>query len=68
MSKTPNKSSKIKRKGFTIGAKRFAKISAVEGVSLDETMKRDFRDFDEAGLSDDARRKRLSAKYGKKSA
>lgn len=68
MAKTVNNSSKIKNKGYTLGAKRFAKISAVEGVVLSAQMKRDFREFDQAGLSDDAKRKRLLTKYGKKSA
>jgi hypothetical protein len=50
---------------FIIGLESFAKISAVEGLHLSAEMKRRFREFDREGLSAEARRQRIIAKYGK---
>ncbi len=51
---------------FVIGAKASAKISKVEGMALSKDMRTTFRDFDNKGLSADARRTKLIGKYGKK--
>jgi len=55
------------RDSFTLGRNNFAKISAVEGISLSREMKRDLREFDRKGLSDDERRGEIVRKYGKPS-
>lgn len=52
-------------KGHTLGRDGFAKISAVEGIRLSPEMRADFEDFERKGLSPAARRKALTAKYGK---
>ena len=55
-------------KNFTLGRDSFAKISAVEGVHLSREMEKDFRDFDQRGLSAGDRRRAIVRKYGKKPA
>jgi hypothetical protein len=50
---------------YTLGEDSFDKISAVEGISLTDEMKRDFRALDRKGLSAQKRREWLIAKYGK---
>jgi hypothetical protein len=52
-------------KGFVLGRQRFAKISAVEGIDLDGDVRRELEAFDAMGLSSDARRAAVKAKYGK---
>jgi hypothetical protein len=52
-------------KGFTIGRAGFAKISAVEGISLTPAMAADLRVFEQRGLSPDERRNGIIKKYGK---
>lgn len=52
-------------KGYIIGRRAFAKISAVEGIHLTAEMDADFREFDRQGLSADQRRKLIRQKYGK---
>ena len=59
--KSPNRAAK----GYVIGRSGFAKISAVEGIRMTETMDADFREFDRQGLSADQRRKVIGRKYGK---
>jgi hypothetical protein len=51
--------------GFTIGHAAFAKISEIEGLYFTAEMKKDLRELDRKGLTPDARRKFLMAKYGK---
>lgn len=48
-----------------IGRANFAKISAIERIHLSDEMRRDFREFDRKGLSAQARRRWIIAKYGK---
>ena len=62
MAKTPTRPA---GKRYTIGRDGFAKISAVEGIRLSREMRRDFRIFDERGLSSEKRRETISRKYGK---
>lgn len=62
ISDKPNKRS---TKGYIIGRKGFAKISAVDGIHLTATMADDFREFDQKGLSPEERRKAIAGKYGK---
>jgi hypothetical protein len=51
---------------FTVGRSAFAKISAVEGLYLSSDMKRDFRYFDQKGLTGEKRRRAIISKYGGK--
>jgi len=50
---------------FTLGRKRFAKISAVEGIRLSDEASTDFEEFDRTELSASERRDRIRRKYGK---
>lgn len=50
---------------FTLGRINFAKISAVEGITITGAMNQDFHDFEKLGLSHQKRRKLLVEKYGK---
>jgi hypothetical protein len=54
-----------KAKRYTLGRAAFAKISAVEGITLAPEMAEDFRAFDRESLSAEARRRVLVRKYGK---
>jgi hypothetical protein len=65
MTKTLHRSSKTSGEGFTLGRKRFAKISAVEGIHLSSEMEAHFREFDRKGLSASERRKALAHAFGK---
>jgi len=51
---------------FVVGRSAFAKISAVEGLKMSPSMRKDFEEFDRKKLSPDKRREALSSKYGKK--
>ena len=51
---------------YTLGRKRFAKISAVEGIHVTPEMEEEFRDFERRGLSPDERRREIARKYGPK--
>jgi hypothetical protein len=53
------------REGFTLGHAAFAKICAVEGLYFTAEMERDLQKLDREGLSPEARRNFLKAKYGK---
>ena len=48
---------------FSLGRKRFAKINAVEGVTLSFTAQGEFEDDDRIGLSPEQRRERIITKY-----
>ncbi len=63
--KTPKRAAKAPPKAYVIGRSGFARISAVEGIRLTETMDADFREFERQGLSADERRKVIGRKYGK---
>ena len=64
------KASKAKRasqaKGLTLGLVGFAKISAVEGISLRGSSRKMFADFDRRGLSPAERRREIFAKHARK--
>jgi hypothetical protein len=64
-SKTPGRK-KAEAARFVLGQQRFAKISAVEGISLTPAMKKRIKAFDEAGLSASARRKAIINAYRSK--
>lgn len=55
---------KTAAKGFKVGHRAFAKISAVEGTHLSPEMAKDFGEFDRKGLSANQRRKAIARKYG----
>src|SRR6218665_967986 len=48
----------------TLGRRPAAKISAVEGISLDGETRRELEGFDRQGLSPIERRRRIGRKYG----
>jgi hypothetical protein len=52
-----------KRVAFTLGREGFARVSLVEGITLSREIRRDFRDFDRKGLSDEERRDHIRTKY-----
>jgi hypothetical protein len=51
---------------FVLGRERFAKISAVEGISLSPSMKKRAKEFDRLGLSPAERRREILKIYRKK--
>jgi hypothetical protein len=51
--------------GFVLGRKRFAKISAVEGIELSGAMKKRIRESDRKGLSAEARRAAIIRAHSK---
>jgi hypothetical protein len=53
------------KKSYTLGRAAFARISAIEGMTLDSEMAEDFREFDRKSLPAAARRRALAKKYGK---
>lgn len=53
-------------KGLTLGLAGFAKISAVEGISLRGSSRKMFAEFDRRGLSPAERRREIFAKHAKK--
>jgi hypothetical protein len=52
---------------YALGMSGFVNVSAMEGILLTDEMRRDFRMLDRKGLSPQARRRWLIAKYGKSS-
>jgi hypothetical protein len=60
------KPTKRMAKGYVIGRRAFARISAVERVHLTAGMEDDFREFERQGLSAVERRKVIGRKYGKR--
>lgn len=56
---------RLKSGTYTLGRKRFAKISAVEGIDL-SPVEAELEDFDRRGLSPAERRQEISRKYGAK--
>ena len=53
-----------KRTGaFSLGRKRFAKINAVEGISLSYTAQSEFDEDERLGLTPEQRRTRIIEKY-----
>jgi hypothetical protein len=64
MPKTLTPPDETAAKGFKVGRRAFAKISAVEGIHLSPEMAKDFGEFDRKGLSAGERRKVIARKYG----
>lgn len=66
----PARSKSSKKAGsagkFVLGSKRFAKISAVEGIKRTPAMKKRAAEFDKKGLSTAERRQELFKVYRKK--
>ena len=52
------------QQGVTLGRVSAAKISAVEGISLDGDVLRELEDFDHQGLSPAERRDRIGRRFG----
>jgi hypothetical protein len=52
-------------KGFTLGRRGFAKISAIEGIHLSPEMESKFREFDRDELPAGKRREAISRVFGK---
>ena len=65
MKRVASKFSNRSSKGYTIGRRGFAKISAVEGIRTSAAMDADFAEFERRGLSPEERRKAIGNKYGK---
>ena len=55
-----------KARGVTLGLVGFAKISAVEGITLRTSTRKMFADFDRRGLSPAERRRAIFEKHAKK--
>ena len=55
-----------KARGVTLGLTGFAKISAVEGITLRTSTRKMFADFDRRGLSPAERRRAIFEKHAKK--
>ncbi len=55
-----------KARGVTLGLAGFAKISAVEGITLRPSTRKMFADFDRRGLSPAERRRAIFEKHAKK--
>jgi hypothetical protein len=66
MHSTPRKKTAGRQKtGVVIGARRFAKISAVEGIELTPEMQMRAAEFDRKGMSADERRRSIMRIYRK---
>jgi len=64
--KTAKKGRAVKAGGLTLGLVGFAKISAVEGVTMRPSTRKMFADFDRRGLSPAERRREILEKHAKK--
>ena len=65
MAKTLAKPPRSPTKGYTVGRRGFAKISAVEGIQLSSEMEARFREFDRKGLSASERREAIARAFAK---
>lgn len=61
----PHEIAEDAKPGFILGRKGFAKISAVEGISLSADMEERFREFDRQGLSPGERRSAITRAFAK---
>jgi hypothetical protein len=61
----PKKVSRKQEAEIVIGAQRFAKISAVEGIALTHEMRTRAAEFDRKGMSADERRRSIMRVYRK---
>ena len=66
MDRIASKPRRRSAKGYTLGRRSFAKISAVEGVHITADMDEDFRELDRQKLPAEERRRILLGKYGKR--
>jgi hypothetical protein len=64
--KTAKKGKAAKAGGLTLGLVGFAKISAVEGITMRPSTRKMFADFDRRGLSPAERRREIFEKHAKK--
>jgi hypothetical protein len=64
--KTTKAKKPAKSKTLTLGLVGFAKISAVEGITLRSSTRKMFADFDRRGLSAAERRREIFEKHAKK--
>jgi hypothetical protein len=62
---TPKKVSRKSKHDAVIGARRFAKISAVEGIMLTGEMRTRVAEFDRKGMSAEERRRSIMRIYRK---
>ena len=65
--KTAKPSRPAQANGLTLGLLGFAKISAVEGITMRPATRKMFADFDRRGLSPAERRREIFEKHDKKS-
>jgi len=61
----PKKAAGKRKAGVVIGARRFGKISAVEGIVLTREMRMRAAEFDRKGMSADERRQSIIRAYRK---
>jgi len=61
----PKKVDSKQKTGVVIGSRRFAKISAVEGIALTREMQARTAEFNRKGLSADERRRSIIRNYRK---
>jgi hypothetical protein len=64
-SKPPKKARRKRKSDIVIGARRFAKISAVEGIVLTHEMRTRAAEFNRKGISADERRRAIMKVYRK---
>jgi hypothetical protein len=64
--KAPRPKGAARAKGLTLGLVGFAKISAVEGMTMRPSTRKMFADFNRRGLSPAARRREIFEKHAKK--
>jgi hypothetical protein len=62
---TPKRAGRKQKTGVVIGARRFAKISAVEGIVLTREMRTRAAEFDRKGMSAEERRRSIVQAYRK---
>jgi len=62
---SPLRSRRSTTGGMTLGRKRFAKISAVEGIELTPAMRRRANEFDLRGASAEERRRSIVRAHSK---
>jgi hypothetical protein len=62
---TPKKASRKSKLDVVIGARRFTKISAVEGIMLTGEMRTRIAEFDRKGMSAEERRRSIMRVYRK---
>ena len=66
MSKSPSSRRSPSKRGVTLGRERFAKISAVEGISLNAGMRARAAEFDRLRMTPAERRHAIIQAYSKR--